>query len=277
MPARPADCSPDQVEATIADSAATERLPARRLLGKRALEVRRAPEGAGVAEEDGAWISVGALLDLIAAELAARRPVATWWERAAGVDYVRHGRAYVRAGFGRSYGVAQQVLDEWSGGWEQADLELLLDDAADALMELIVQEERALFKEGGPVFPYRERGGSRFEEEERSFDQLTREARQLHACIQRVDAAAAAAAAAAEEALQTMGRGHTAEPSEVEAVWAPDNGADPPASNGAAAEPLRRQPSESLDKPVRRRSVSPEGHIGPLSFRHRCDLVPPQS
>ncbi len=252
----------DQVEATIADSAAGERLSPRRLLGKRSRAPAAGGKGGADAEEaEAVWISVSALVDSVAAEMAARRPVTTWWERAAGIDYVRHGRAYARAGFARSYGVAQQVLDEWGGRADSAGLELVLDDAADVLMELIVQEERGVFKEGGPVFPFRNGGRSRFADEERSFDQLTREAGELHARIQRVDDAATAAAAAAEEALQTMGRGGIGGLDVVKGGGA-DNGAaanGPSGPDGAAAQALRW------------RSVSPEDSS--VAFHHRVDVL----
>ncbi len=247
-------CSPDQVEAAIADAAGQERAPPRRLLGTRAPPRDPGPQGtaaAALAEAGVVWIRVAALLDRVAAELAARRPCATWWERALGVDYVRHGRAYARAGFMRSYISAERVLDEWHAGVEEAGLELTVDDAADVVMELIVREERGVLMEGGPVFPYRDGGGSRFGEEERSFDQLTRETRELHARILHVDTAAAAAAAAAEEALSAVSRGET---------------------EGMAAERVA-SPHQHVQ-----RSLSPEGRVsGSVSFRHRFEWAPPQS
>jgi hypothetical protein len=146
---------------------------------------------------DMAWIHVGALLDVFASVLELRRPKATWWERLAGLDYVEKGREYVREGFFSCYEQAQAVFDELEDvDKHDKDLELTADDVADVLMVLMTTEVHGLLADGGLLFPHRA-GGADYSDQERSFDQLTREAEDLEGCLDRAGAASAAAHAAA--------------------------------------------------------------------------------
>ena len=243
--------SPSQVEDAIAkaDGAGDAGTGLRRQLFGHRKPARMEAAGAAVGE-DMVWVDVTALLDLFAGELALRRP--EWWERLCGVDFRRLGREYVRKAFFGSFEEARKVFEEAVEIGKLEELELMADDVADVLMDLMNREVRGLFASGGLLFPHR-LGGEDYSDAERSFDQLTRSTKELEARVARGDSVAAAAYAAAAAAAAAAGA----------QTWPASAPSSPPAPHGTLAE----APAVSEG----RGRAEPEI---PLSFRHRITWDP---
>ena len=236
-----------------------------RLAGMQASNRIALPKSCGAEStgEDMTLVNVGALLDLFAGVLAARRPRATWWERLSGVDYARRSREYVRESFFACYAQAQVVFEELRPlDKDSQALELTADDMADVLMALLTTEVRSLLADGSVLFPHRT-GGSDFSDQERSFDQLTRTAQELEARVDHADTAAAAAHSAATGALDTAER--------LCRLLA-----DPVAANNAAlgAPDAETRPREAEAAASAAEAVAGAApRVAPVPFRHRISRL----